>query len=53
MVLVVLRSAKKYIWENLDIERHDSASPDMDDTEPALLSLHLAAPKRAALAPHP
>lgn len=47
------RGAKKYIWENLNIERHDSASPDMDDTEPALLSFHLGAPKRSELAPHP
>lgn len=46
------RSAKKYIWENLNIERRDSAGPDMDDTE-ALLSFHLAAPKRTKLAPVP
>lgn len=42
------RSANKYIWENLNIERHDSASPDMDDTE-APLSFHLAAPKRTCI----
>lgn len=34
-------SAKKYIWENLNIERHGSATPDMDDP----LSSHLIAPK--------
>lgn len=43
-----VRSAKKYIWENLNIERHDSATPDMDDTE-APLSFHLTAPKRTCI----
>lgn len=42
------RSAKKYIWENLSIERHDSATPDMDDTE-APRSFHLTAPKRTCI----
>lgn len=35
------RSAKKYIWETLNIERHGSAAPDMDDP----LSFHLTAPR--------
>lgn len=42
------RSAKKYIWQNLSIERHDSATPDMDDTE-APLSFRLSAPKRTCI----
>lgn len=32
-------SAKKYIWENVNIERRDSAVPDMDDTEALLFLL--------------
>lgn len=42
------QSAKKYIWENLNTERHDSAVPDMDDVQ-ALLSFRLVAPKRTCI----
>lgn len=35
-------SAKKYIWENVNVERHDFAAADMDDTE-SLLSFLLTA----------
>lgn len=42
------QSAKKYIWENVQIECHDSASPDMDDTD-VLLSFLLTAPKRTCI----